>query len=211
MMLENFTNYEYKEINRNGWSLVYNPEFEKYKDRYKNIVSEVKKVLDGEKVDGIDVELLKTSPNGKSYFRLEIGGEKFFVKKIPENHKQGGVEEFKTAQETRNRLLMANVEKVKVIEYIFAFTGNNSRFVVSRYDDKLDTTLAMYMNQCWKKGKTEDLKKLEVRFESLYKIFSDYYDFRPGNMAYDQDTDEIVLFDLNTIENFLVESSDDEL
>ncbi len=210
-MSENFTNNEYTEINRNGWSLVYNPDFEKYKDRYKNIVSKVKDILDGEKVEGINVEFFRKTSNGKFYYSLEIDGEKFFIKKIPESHKQGGVEEFKIAQEAKDRLLKNKIEKVKVIDYVFAYTGGDYRFVASRYDNKLDTTLAMYMDQCWKNGKTEDLKKLEERFENLKKIFCDYYDFRPGNMGYDKDTDEIILFDLNTYEFFLAECDDDEL
>lgn len=210
MSLEQKIN-NHKEINRKDWSLVYNPEFEQYRDKYKNIISTVMKVIEGENVDGFKGEMLKHTAGGKTYFIVEVDGEKFFIKKIPENHKQGGVDEFKAAEEAKQRLSQTGIEKVKVVDYVFGFSGNGVRFVVSKYDERLKNSLASYMEECLKNNRTKELHDLEDRFADLKKVFWDYYDFKVENMAYDKDSDEIILFDLNDDEYTLSESSDEEL
>lgn len=199
------------EIKRKDWSIVYNPEFEQYKEKYKNIVSTVNRVMAGEKIENFENEMLGYSTGGKAYSVVEVAGEKFFIKKIPENHKQGGVEEFKAALEAKNRLRDGGIKNVKVVDYVFGYSSDKVRFVVSRYDSRLKTTLALYMDECVEKKKYNELHKLDHRFADLKKLFADYFDFKVQNMAYDKDTDEIILFDLNNFENKLIESTDDEL
>ena len=211
MSAESSIQPEYKEIIRHGWSLVYNPEFKQYQEKYKNIVSTIKKIIDGEEVEGFEGEMLSLKASGKLYFTVKVDGEKFFIKKIPENHNQGGVVEFKSSQEAKKRLSDVGVEKVKIVDYIFAYSGEDVRFVVSRYDDRLHVTLASYMDQCLEKGEYAELHGLDNRFSDLKRIFKDYYDFKVQNMAYDKMTDEIILFDLNKTESFLIESDDEEL
>ena len=97
------------------------------------------------------------------------------------------------------------------MDYIFAYSGEDVRFVVSRYDDRLDVTLASYMDQCLENGEYAELRDLDNRFSDLKRIFKDYYDFKVQNMAYDKMTDQIILFDLNKTESFLIESDDEEL
>ena len=211
MSVETVIGPEYKEINRNGWSLVYNPKFKEYRESYKNIISKVKEALDGGEVEGFKSEMLKHTSGGKTYFTLEVNGEKFFIKKIPENHKQGGVNEFKSTEEAKQRLFEAGIDRVKLVDYMFAYTGNEFRFVVSKYDVRLNNTLASYMDECLKNNRLKELHDLDDRFADLKNIFKDYYDFKVENMAYYKETDEIILFDLNKYENALVDSPDEGL
>ncbi len=55
----------FKEVKRKDWTLVYNPEFEQYRDKYKNIVSKVKSVLEGDAVEGVEVRKIR---NIERYF-----------------------------------------------------------------------------------------------------------------------------------------------
>jgi hypothetical protein len=212
-MLNKFfeNNFSDKEIHRKDWSIIYSPEFEKYRDKYKDIISTIQKVLRGEKVEGISLEYFSQTSNNKNYFIIDIEGEKFFIKRIPEEHKQGGVNEFKAASEAKKRLEDSGIQKVSVVDYIFGYSGNGARYVVSSYDPRVTKTLASYMDKCWEEKRYEEFHALDHRFADLDKIFKDYYDFKVENMGYDEENDEIILFDLNSGENMLIESSDDEL
>ena len=81
MSAESSIQPEYKEIIRHGWSLVYNPEFKQYREKYKNIVSIIKKIVKGEEVEGFEGEMLSLKASGKLYFTVKVDGEKFFIKK----------------------------------------------------------------------------------------------------------------------------------
>lgn len=70
----------HREIKRNQWTLMYNPEFEVYREKYENIISSVKKVIDGETVEGIKVNEIGEK-DGRKYFTLMLGDKSFLSKK----------------------------------------------------------------------------------------------------------------------------------
>ncbi len=203
--------FDSTEIKRKDWSLIYNPEFEQYRDKYKNIISSIQRIVQGEKVDGIESEMITLTASGKLYFTVELDGEKFFIKKIPEGHKQGGVGEFKAAKIAKQRLIDNNIKNVEIIDYICAFENEKDRYVVSRYDHVLKNTLEDVLADLKAREEYEKFGKLDRWFEELKSLFKDYPDFKIQNMAYDEATNKMILFDLNDSMFSLVESSDDEL
>ncbi len=202
---------EYKEIIHHGWSLVYNPEFEQYREKYKNIISTVKKVVEGEQIEGIEIKKInEESETGREYFLLKMDGEEFFVKKMP-NVQEGGIAEFKAGKDIEKRLSKSGLDKVRAIQYIFAYTDNNVRYVVSKYEKDAENVLYKYMGKLRVAGDYKKNEELGKRIAEIQLCLSDYMDLRSGNMGYNPETDEIVLFDLNLKSDSLIHSSDDEL
>jgi hypothetical protein len=210
MSKESFVD-ESKEIKRRDWTLVYNPEFEEYRDKYKNIISKVKSVIEGREVDGVEVEKLNIGREfNREYFILKIDNEEFFVKKIS-NEKEGGVDEFNAGKIVEERIHKAGLKKVKSIKYIFAYTDNTVRYAVSKYNKDAENTLYDYIGKLRVKGDYTKSEELSKRVVDIPICLYDYMDLRSGNMGYDPETDEITLFDLNLKSTSLIESGDDEL
>lgn len=208
MLKESFVDKS-KEIKRKNWSLIYNPEFEGYREKYKNIISLVKSVLEGEVVDGVGVEKIKTNLN-REYFLLKINDSEFFIKKIPDSN-EGGVGEFKAIQEAKLRLNNSDIENVKIVDYIFAFTQGDIKYIVSVFDKSLENVLRLYLNDLYVNKDYKEYGRLDNRILQIKRLLSDYRDVTAGNMGYDPETDEITLFDLNLKKDSLNDSSDDEL
>lgn len=199
----------FKEVKRKDWTLVYNPEFEQYRDKYKNIVSKVKSVLEGDAVEGVGVRKISDYAD-REYFLLKVNNKEFFVKKTA-SYNQGGVDEFKAGKEVEGRLLSSGLQKVKSIKYIFAYSDNDTRYIVSEYDKDAENTLYDYMGKLRVKGDYLKNEELSKRVVDIQTCLYDYMDLRSGNMGYNTETDEITLFDLNLKSTSLIESSDDEL
>lgn len=199
------------EIKRKDWSLVFNPEFGEYREKHRNIISRVKSVIEGAEVDGITSEMFALTPGGKSYFGVDLDGEQFFVKKIPNHTNQGGVQEFKSSERAKSLLKEHGIENVRVIDYIFAYSDSDYRYVVSRYENTLNRTLEDEMNRFDEARQYAEVGKLDVRYKELQSVLREFWDLTPRNMGYSEKTGEIVLFDLNILENGLSESPDDEL
>lgn len=208
MLKESFVD-ESKEIKRKNWSLIYNPEFDQYREKYKNIISVVENVLEGEIVDGVEVEKIKTNFN-REYFLLKINDNEFFVKKIPDSN-EGGVDEFKAVQEAKLRLNNSDIENVKIVDCIFAFTQGNVKYIVSGFDKGLENVLRLYLNDLYVNKDYKEYGRLDNRVLQVNRLLSDYRDVTAGNMGYNRETDEITLFDLNLKKDSLNDSSDDEL
>lgn len=208
MLKESFVDKS-KEIKRKNWSLIYNPEFEGYREKYKNIISLVKSVLEGEVVDGVGVEKIKTNLN-REYFLLKINDSEFFIKKIPDSN-EGGVGEFKAIQEAKLRLNNSDIENVKIVDYIFAFTQGDIKYIVSVFDKSLENVLRLYLNDLYVNKDYKEYGRLDNRVLQINRLLSDYRDVTAGNMGYNPETDEITLFDLNLKKDSLNDSSDDEL
>lgn len=208
MLKESFVDKS-KEIKRKNWSLIYNPEFEGYREKYKNIISLVKSVLEGEVVDGVGVEKIKTNLN-REYFLLKINDSEFFIKKIPDSN-EGGVGEFKAIQEAKLRLNNSDIENVKIVDYIFAFTQGDIKYIVSVFDKGLENVLRLHLNDLYVNKDYKEYGRLDNRILQIKRLLSDYRDVTAGNMGYDPETDEITLFDLNLKKDSLNDSSDDEL
>jgi len=208
MLKESFVDKS-KEIKRKNWSLIYNPEFEEYREKYKNVVSVIKDVMEGKKVDGVEIKRIKTNLN-REYFLLKINDTEFFIKKIPDSN-EGGVNEFKATQEAKNRLYNSDIENVKIVDYIFAFTQGDLKYTVSIFDKDLENVLRLYLNDLYIDKEYKEYSRLDNRVLKIKTLLSDYRDVTSGNMGYNPQTDEITLFDLNFKKDSLVESSDEEL
>lgn len=210
MLKESFVD-ESREIKRKDWSLIYNPEFLEYKEKYKNIISVVKSVIEGDVVEGVEVEkITRNRESSREYFILKIDNEEFFVKKIFKD-KEGGVNEFNAGKEVEERIHKSGLKKVKSIKYIFAYTNNIVRYTVSKYNKDAENTLYDYIGKLRVAGDYTKSEELSKRVVDIQTCLYDYMDLRSGNMGYNPETDEITLFDLNLKSTSLVESSDDEL
>ena len=204
MQLENFT-----EIKRKRWSLAYAPEFEQYRDKYENIVSKIKGVIEGEKVEGVEIKKIGEYAD-REYFKLTEGDGEFFIKKTA-NYNQGGMDEFKAGQEVEEKITAAGLVGVKSIHYIFAYSDEKNKYAVSRYEKDAENILYYYIAKEKIAMNYAKVTELEKRVEEIQEGLPEYEDLRSRNMGYNPETDEIVLFDLNLKKDTLVISSDEEL
>lgn len=201
----------YKEIKRKDWNLVYGPEFEQYRERYNNVVSKIKGVLEGEEVEGVEFKKINNDTKSKTeYFVLSVDDEEFFVKKTI-GLNQSGVDEFKAGKIVEERLLTCGLKNVKCINYIFAYTDKGLKYTVSKYDKDAEKTLSDHIAQLRVEGKYDECTRLNTRLGEIRLNFPEYDDVRGGNMGYNSETDTIILFDLNLKSNSLIESGDHEL
>ncbi len=199
-----------KEIQRKDWSLIYNPEFDAYREKYKNIVSTVKKVIEGEEVEGVTIENLG-SKTSRERFILGLGDDKFFIKRTEEGT-QGGVGEFKSGHEVEDILKRRGVEGVEIADCLFAFTQGDTRYTVYKYDERLQKSFRSYIDKLYMENKdSEELKNLTDRVVEIKGLLTDYHDVTTLNMGYDKEKDTIILFDLNRKSDLLIPASDEEL
>lgn len=209
MSVESPVQHDYKEINRNGWSLVYGPEFEGYREKYENIISTIQKVIEGDTVEGIEIKKINEYAD-REYFVLKIDNEEFFIKKTA-NYNQGGVSEFKAGKDVEERLKQYRLENVRSVKYIFACTNNKTRYAVSHYEAAAEKTLAEHLAKLMVKSRYDEYSRLKNRFGEIRLHFPEYDDLSLINVGYDVETDEIILFDLNLKKDSLMIPSDEEL
>lgn len=130
---------------------------------------------------------LKKTP----YFKVNIGDKSFFVKSCP------GIRELKDTIKAKDKL--ANVAGVKVVDAHYGFyEKNGTGYFVSEWVD-LPTleTVHTHMPEA-------QFKQIEARIEIIKTILGPtYFDTRLGNAFYDENNDQIILFDLNEAQSLI--------
>ena len=152
--------------------------------------------------NGVNLKLLDSLG---SYFKVEMDGHAFFVKRTKGFYeaigvKSEGVDEYRSAQEAQHAL--EGIKNVEVIDFQLGYQdGKGGTYFVSKWLDypKLNRYLATLTSK-------EDLElktRLEQRIRNIIthlqqKWFVDAWD---QNMLYDPLTDKIIVFDVHQITN----------
>lgn len=159
------------------------------------LISEVEKMNVGSELKENDIKVAYFQERNWSHnFKVEVGGESFFVRR--ELGRETGFKAMQGFKEAEQRL--KDVDDVKLIDYQLGYTNKNGNdYFVAKWENL--PTVADYLRQ-------EDLSDEEREFigEKLgrvYDTFNDYEDVTTGNMFYDSDKKQIVLFDLEQKEN----------
>lgn len=140
-------------------------------------------------------------------YKVDVGEKSFFVKRTPVNDKLkrgNGFFEYQASQKMER--LVKDIPWVEVVGYQLGYTHGSWSYFVSRWDDVLEKDLDIYLKELeliiqTSKGSEEEEKRyneIRKKVEELRNLFGeDYFDFYEHNMAYDEDKDKIILFDLN--------------
>ncbi len=183
-------------------------------ESHQGLMFAVKKVIDstsidsnevGKKIegDGFSLECLgdNTNTQHRKYFRLLTtdGQGDFFIKvntKIPGFHELGP-EELLIMQEAKNKLGEVTDFKVTVPEYVLAYKDRETSYLVARYDDNLRNPVNKLLER-EPEGELATVLKNRVLYLSQVNVEKgwNYDDVTSHNMAYDKDTDTLIVFDL---------------
>ncbi len=156
----------------------------------------------GEKqdIDGLQIEVLKktTGDNSRVYYKMTYKGKDYFVKKTASKDLDtfgGGATEVILMSQAKQ--VLTGQEKVKVASYELGYQDNYNAYLVSDYDSNLSINLKQYLlsNPINKNDLLNRIKKIK---EVLIPYFHDVKDY---NMAYDQEADTIIVFDLSLRDN----------
>lgn len=134
-------------------------------------------------------------------------GQEFFVKAIKRG--ESGYEEIRSSEKMRE--MVRGLNDVKVVDYLVGYEDENgnsyfvSRWVDARHIDNYLGRLYADSRKLEYEGKADEAgilmqkhKKVEQRLEELKKTFQPItFDFDSHNIFYDENTDEIILFDLH--------------
>ncbi len=131
----------------------------------------------------------------RKYFKLSIAGKEYFLKKIPRKFSKkygGGVDEVIRNQKVRQ--LLQNEAGVEVVDYKIGFSDDQYTYLVSGWQDCLQTNLRSFIDN------SDGQLSLELgkRFNSIYNILRCSYSVHSmHNASYDPKRDVIILYDLD--------------
>ena len=151
---------------------------------------------------GIVVEKVQPSP----YFKVTLADKSFFVKVRRHIMTGENLEEFRAL--ARLKEMYKDNPKVEVVNFQLAFTSWNENYFVAEWDDRFVKNLAVGLEQRIQTGiavQTADNTALQKHVKDLGSRVNEiarqleqagFYDYGPVNMAYDPQTDTIILFDI---------------
>lgn len=143
-----------------------------------------------------------------AYFKVQAGGEIFFVKRIPGYFKQGrGVSEFASMQ--RAKELLKDLDNVEVVDFQFGYQDKkDATYFVSKWEE--GELLEKYLERLLpttssKAGNTEisliadhEYERIrKIRNEIIKKLFVEFKDVSAHNMIYCLNTKKVIVFDIH--------------
>lgn len=145
--------------------------------------------------NGVSVTLVKFPEKSDDFFKVELEGKAFFVKKSGlESGWGGGAEEMNSLRSAAD--VVKDLDKVKVVPCKLGFSDKSgNRYLVSEWLDypRLDNHLQSL-------GVTEEgirLKKRSMEIES--KLVDKFRDVMPRNMLYDPVSEIIYVYDITLV------------
>ena len=196
--IESYTNDDFK--------LGLTAEFKRLQEKYPEMVKDVLEVIEDNRLSvmyqpvrlhEISVELFSRL-NSYAYKVTLPGQEKLFVKidAYSDPNRARGYEELTASGEAAR--LLKDLPNVRVIRYILGYEDSKRSFFVSRWENL--TPLKTYMRDVrYKEGGFAKWAKLDKQYMDIQARLVTFFDVHKSNMFYDEDTDEIVLFDLGRI------------
>ena len=149
---------------------------------------------------GIVVEKVQPSP----YFKVTLADKSFFVKVRRHIMTGENLEEFRAL--ARLKEMYKDNPKVEVVNFQLAFTSWNENYFVAEWDDRFVKNLNTYLRELAETSQqTADNTALQKHVKDLGSRVNEiarqleqagFYDYGPVNMAYDPQTDTIILFDI---------------
>jgi hypothetical protein len=160
---------------------------------------------------GIKVEFIQTkfNPNLRkievhketNLYKITIEGQSFFCKEVPyydykHRYKADGFAESVALNNLRKKIEpLRKRHKVRVVDFVFGFSGKHKLYFVSKWEEL--PVAKEYHIQLLREKRTEEADRLYDRIHKLIKLLEkDFSDVGAHNMFYDEDKDEIVLFDI---------------
>lgn len=126
-------------------------------------------------------------------FKIEIGNSKFFLKvESGDVENEGASEEINDTILAKETLKSSNLIGVRVVKSLLGYSDKNGKsYYVAEWIDLpiLDEILDTFDNK-----KKENILE---RLEGIRETLEGYREVSPSNMFYDEEKDEIVLFDLH--------------
>lgn len=138
-------------------------------------------------------------PNLGKYFKVEINGQAFFVKKTPAHYlhpdSTHGIAERRSLEKAKE--LLKDLENVEMVDFQLGYKDQNGKtYFVSKFLD-LPTLAETYRQLSKSKKGLEKKEKLKARVEKIEEIFryNHFIDFHVSNILYDEKTEKFYLFD----------------
>ncbi len=206
--------------------LSFTDEFSRFSEAHLGFITEAKKAIDsfhylsdqGEVVvtDNLTVECLgrhpdfsdSISPHERKYFRIKIkdGSGDFFVRV---NHDvfssdEQGADELVRLSKLKKKLESFKEFKVRVVDYALGYKDKKASYFVSKFEPLLQTTCYdLFLKLKNGLAKPDEAKKIKIIKDKVNRLKElevlegwGLDDFGENNMAYDEENDELVLFDI---------------
>jgi hypothetical protein len=198
---------EYKSVETGTRELWYEKDFRKWLREKKNLPRAVLELVDDADTDGkkacagevcltcVDINTAGDVAFSKS-FKIEIGGEKFFLKIEQEDiPTDAGFKEMQDTLLAKEVLEPANIKGVRVVNPLMGYSDKKERsYFISEWIDL--PLLDEVISELEMKNQKE-AKRLLKRVNEIRGVLSGYRELSPCNMFYNKKTDEIILFDLH--------------
>ncbi|TSC80747.1 MAG: hypothetical protein G01um101429_56 [Parcubacteria group bacterium Gr01-1014_29] len=154
-----------------------------------NLIAEAEKLDVGKSIDEDDIKVTYFQERNWSHnFKVEVNDKSFFVRK--ELGRGTGFKAIRGFKEAAQRI--EGKEDVRLIDYQLGYTdkmGND--YFVAKWEN-----LPVMGDYLSRDLPDEERKFIAQKLEYVYDTFKDYDDVTTGNMFYDPEKKQIVLFDL---------------
>lgn len=185
--------------------LAYTPEFKSAMPQgaIKFFLKLKEKIDSGEQEIAREGEFTVESLNFKNfstatYYKVSYGSNAYFVKEVPVSnaYKGGGFGEAMSSRMATRILRKNGIDWAEVVDFKLGYENGRHRYFVSRWDERLSTTLYDTMRELLNTNpiKAEELKQ---KFLTLRGVLDDFFwDVHMINMAYDPVSGKIIIFDI---------------
>ena len=186
--------------------LGYTVEFKKFISENPNFISTVIRLCRAlsQKTDSkgyrsldeaeISVTLLEGGKAPK--FLVSKGDNRFFIKSSEATTRgDRGIDQLEASALAREKLANSHLaESVEVVDYQLGYSDKNKTYFVSKYSTVARSPLSISRSWLTSEQIEDALRKLDAAQE----VLDEFFDINARNVAYNEDTKKLVLFDLST-------------
>ena len=198
---------EYRAFERSGTKLLYEQKFRKLLRENSHALDTLLKSVDALAEEGVsvtnddfEIECIDINQENVLYsksFRIHVDGTDFFLKVEKASVvKEGGFEEIESTLLAKKELESAIGKGVRVVQSYWGYENKEKQqsYFVAEW---LDLPILENVLTAFNDTNPEKASELLGRLKHVQEVLEGYREVSPANMFYDEEKDEIVLFDLH--------------
>lgn len=153
---------------------------------------------DGNKIVLIGLNPTQGRGGSSHYYRASMDENDYFIKEVSVKQLKdygGGAGEIRAMIKAKE--LLKDFPDVEIMDYQLGYQGNRKTFLIAKYNQVLETNMGEYLDSLEDNKELEKMLLLKHRVEEIAKILRPYFfEIKYQNMAYDEKTDKVIIFDL---------------
>ena len=146
--------------------------------------------------DGVKITVIEDSHKANDqlgiFFKVDVGGEKYFVKSVPPFGDQEGTGEMTSLRKAKK--ILQGLKGVEVVDFKLGYYDKDRAYFVSKWQDGVN--LKTYLKNSDHRYSQATIDDLKLRLKEIQGRLSGFNDVEDYNILYDASADKLIVFDV---------------